>query len=115
MQIRTNLSDKAILHELGMRLARHRLNKNLTQGELAVEAGIGVATIYRIEKGHSIQLSSLIRVVRILGLITNFDALVPEPPLSPIQQAKLAKAVRRRASRRSESKQPERWKWGNEP
>ena len=107
--------DPAALTELGRRLAYHRLNQNLTQQDLAREAGVGVNTVYRVEQGHSIQLSNLIRLMRVLGLADNFNQLVPVLPLSPIQQAKLGKEQRQRASVPKEKvKRPDGWKWGDE-
>lgn len=112
MRIERPLSDTAILEELGKRLLRHRLNQNLTQQELADEAGTGVNTVYRLEQGQSTQLSNLIRILRSLGLVSNFDALVPESPPSPIEQAKLKKEQRKRASQRREEDGPSTsWKW----
>jgi transcriptional regulator with XRE-family HTH domain len=115
MRIEARLSDKAIIEELGKRLLRHRLNQNLTQQELADEAGAGVNTVYRLEQGHSTQLSNLIRILRSLGLAGNLDALVPESPPSPIEQAKLKKDERKRASQRREEIGPSAiWKWDDE-
>src|SRR5271163_2424007 len=115
MRIEVPLSDTAILEELGKRLLRHRLNQNLTQQDLADEAGTGVNTVYRLEQGQSTQLSNLIRILRALGLVSNFDALVPESPPSPIEQAKLKKDERKRASQRREERGPSAiWKWDDE-
>lgn len=114
MQIQSESSNQAILEELGKRLARLRLNQNLKQEALAQEAGIGINTVYRIEQGHSTQLSNLIRILRALGLIGNLDALVPDSPPSPIEQAKLKRDERRRASQRREERLATSWKWGDE-
>lgn len=115
MRIEGPLSDTAILEELGKRLLRHRLNQNLTQQELADEAGIGINTVYRLEQGQSTQLSNLIRILRALRLVSNFDALVPESPPSPVELAKLKKEERKRASHRKEEGGPSTsWKWGDE-
>lgn len=105
----------AILEELGERLLRHRLNQNLTQKELADEAGVGLNTVYRLERGQSTQLSNLIRILRALKLISNLDALVPETTFSPIEQAKLKKEERKRAShRRKKNTSSTSWKWDDE-
>ena len=114
MQFNELWTEDAVLEELGQRIARYRLNQNLTQQELADKAGTGLNTIYRLEQGQSIQLSNLIRIIRALGLIHNFDALVPEPPPSPIEQAKLKKKERKRASLRKEKDVPSAiWEWGD--
>jgi transcriptional regulator with XRE-family HTH domain len=109
-------SDDAALETLGRRLARHRLNRNLTQTALAVEAGVSTPTVQRIEQGHSSQAANLIRILRALGLLDNLDALVPEPPLSPIQQASMRGRIRQRASPASgKPETPVDWSWGDEP
>lgn len=107
-------TDNAILEELGKRLQRHRLNQNISQEDLAREAGVGVNTVYRIERGQSAQLTSLIRILRVLDLISNIELLIPEPPVSPIAQAELGKDVRRRASKHAaEDEAQEPWSWGS--
>jgi len=70
-------SDTAALEELGRRIARHRLNRNLTQEALATEAGISTPTLQRMERGRPSQTSSLVRVLRALDLIgkQDFDEL----------------------------------------
>lgn len=108
-------TDDALLGELGQRLARYRLDRNLTQAELAREAGVSRRTVERIEAGESAQLASLIRVLRALELIDNFDALVPKPLASPIEQLKLRGKERRRASSKTRpSGSADDWTWGDE-
>lgn len=99
----TVLPGSNILELLGERVARHRLNKNLTQEELAKLAGIGSATLKRIEHGSaSTQLSNLINVLRVLGLDQNLDLLIPDIPPSPVQ---LAKSTRKNLRQRARKKQ----------
>ena len=116
MNISNHASDQAVLQALGRRLARHRLNRNLTQAALAAEAGVSTLTVQRIERGHSSQAANLIRILRALGLLDNLDALVPEPAISPIQQARMRGRVRQRASSRPDRPEPPtEWSWGDEP
>lgn len=90
-----------ILEELGERVARHRLNKNLTQEELAKQAGIGSATLKRIEHGStSTQLVNFINVLRALGLDQNLELLVPDVPPSPVQLANIQKKNLRQRARK---------------
>ncbi|MFH1945638.1 MAG: helix-turn-helix transcriptional regulator, partial [Acidobacteriota bacterium] len=46
-----NMGDKAILEELGERVMRQRLNRDITQADLAENAGISRGALQRIERG----------------------------------------------------------------
>ncbi|TVQ30911.1 MAG: XRE family transcriptional regulator [Phycisphaeraceae bacterium] len=111
-----HMTDSAALAELGERVARHRLERNLTQAELAREAGISRRTLSRLEAGESTQLTNLVRVLRSLELLGNLDALVPPPIPSPLEQLRTKGRVRKRASPRSDqgpSTKPDEWTWGD--
>jgi len=116
MKITKQATDVAILAELGERIAGIRLNRNLTQAQLAEQAGISKLTVGRLEAGTvAIQLSSFIRVCRVLDMIERFDALVPESLPSPVEQLKLRGKRRQRASSHKAAKPSARkWKWGDE-
>lgn len=98
MQIAPRLTDTAVLEELGTRLKRTRLQRNLTQRRLAEEAGISLATARNLEDGKPSQLVTLIRVLRVLGLLGGLERAVPEPLPSPIEELRLRGRERRRAS-----------------
>lgn len=114
-----NLPGPNILQELGERVARHRLNKNLTQEELARQAGIGLATLKRMEHGSaSTQLVNFINVLRALGLDPSSELLVPDVPPSPVQLANIQKRnVRQRARKRlkpSVDADTPTWTWSDD-
>ena len=117
MRITNQNTDEAILVELGGRLARLRLDRNLTQAELATQAGISKRTLERLEAGAvAPQLSGLIRVCRVLGLVDRFDLLVPEPVPSPVAQLKMAGRKRQRASTpKPDGSSAKKWQWGSQP
>ena len=71
---------------LGQRIARYRLNRNMTQSALAGEAGVSLPTVQRLEGGHSTQATNLIRVLRALRLLGNLDNLVPEPVATALKE-----------------------------
>ena len=116
MKITKQATDEAILSELGGRLARARLERNLTQAQLAAEAGVSKRTVERLESGSvATQLPGFLRVCRVLDVIERFDLLVPEPVPSPVEQLKLRGRRRQRASAKRKTKAPsKKWQWGDE-
>lgn len=115
MDHRDTKTDMAVLAELAGRLAQHRLQHNLTQAELAREAGVSKRTVNRLESGESTQLTNLIRVLRALDLLHKLDAFVPAPALSPIEQLRLQGKKRKRASPRNDKSAIKKgWQWGDE-
>ncbi len=91
-------TEAAVLEELGLRLSQVRLDHNLTQEALAEAAGVSKRTVERLEGGQSVQLTNLIRVLRVLNLLRNLDQLVPPAGPRPIEQLKNQGRARRRAS-----------------
>ena len=120
MQLDEIMTDAAVLAELGRRLERQRLERNWTQAETAARAGVGQATVQRAERGESVQMTSMIKLLRALGLLAGFDLAIPESIDLPIAQLEREqRKVRRRARGRrggpvAESTD-EPWTWNNEP
>ena len=116
MRFGNQLTDAAALQELGHRFARLRLDRNLTQQQLADEAGVSRHTLLRLEDGQSVTLSALLRILRALGLLEGLEALVPEPLPSPLAQLQRHTSQRRRASGLAEGREPQAgsstWRWG---
>ena len=116
MKITKQATDEVILGELGGRLAKIRLDRNLTQAQLATQAGVSKRTVERLESGCvATQLSGFLRVCRVLDVIERFDTLVPESVPSPVEQLKLRGRKRRRASvKRGAKVASKKWQWGSE-
>ena len=98
MAITNQMADQAILSALGSRLARIRLNQNVSQAALAELAGVTPLTVHNIESGANANMRSVIRVMRALGIAGNLEAAFPELPVSPIQAAEREARQRRKAS-----------------
>lgn len=114
MAKRSESSDEALQRLLGSRLRGLRLNRNESQEELARRAGIGKATLQRLEEGRSGTIVTLLRVLRALDL-DNLDALVPAVENSPLAEARGDRPKRVRARGRSAPKAPpDGWRWGDE-
>jgi transcriptional regulator with XRE-family HTH domain len=115
MSIQRLMSDEALLRELGQRIARLRLERNLTQAQLAEQAGISKRTLERLEAGAAAtQLSLFLRVLRQLDLLERLELLLPEPQPSPLAllEQQQQQATRKRASRRRVAKPATSWSWG---
>jgi len=72
MKIIHSSKTEAILKEIGIRLTQQRIQAKLTQAALAEKAGVSKRTVERIEAGNSIQLSTMIQVLRVFGLLEAF-------------------------------------------
>mgnify|MGYP003472449646 CR=1 FL=1 len=114
MKIDPKMTDDALLKLLGERLAGLRLTRNLTQRQLAEQAGLGLRTVQRLEQGAAAtHLSGFIRVCRVLGLVEQLDTFIPEPPVSPMAQLQQQGRKRRRASGKpAATAAPKKWSWG---
>jgi transcriptional regulator with XRE-family HTH domain len=88
MKITSELTDRAVLHEIGERMERRRIGAGLTQAQLAEEAGVSKRTVERIEAGHSTDFLMLLRALRVLKLLEALDQLVPDLPQSPLMLLK---------------------------
>ena len=111
------MGEDAILQTVGKRLARRRLELELSQAQLAEQAGVAKRSVERIEAGISTQTSTLLRVLRILGVLENFVESIPDTGPRPLELLKLKGRERRRASphvKRRQEDSGEPWSWGDE-
>lgn len=117
MRIDFRLTDTAVLEELGLRIRQTRLSRNLTQSRVADEAGVSPPTVNKLEHGKPVQLITLVRTMRVLGLLDGLEAAIPEPSPSPIDQLRRRGRERRRASSsriERPAEQAELFRWGDE-
>ncbi|MFT5218239.1 MAG: transcriptional regulator with XRE-family HTH domain [Planctomycetota bacterium] len=99
MKIEYITPDNIILDELGQRLARVRKQQGLTQTTLAQEAGLGVATLRRIESGQSGQMESWLKIMKALRMTAALDAFLPEKFDSPRAQVLSGKPRRKKPAK----------------
>ncbi|HEC13406.1 MAG TPA: XRE family transcriptional regulator [Acidiferrobacteraceae bacterium] len=118
MKISKPLADDAILAEIGERVARYRLDLQLTQAEVAEQAGVAKRTVERIEAGASAQMSNMIRIFRVLDLLSGLDRMIPEAGPRPMDLLRHKGKVRQRASKRRRSDRTDRpdkpWSWNDD-
>ena len=116
MKIVDSLTDEALLVEIGARLAAMRLARNLTQADLAEQAGLGLRTVQRLESGvGAAQLSGFLRVCRVLGILERLETLLPEDKPGPMDLLKRRGKPRKRArgGRGKSARVNEEWSWGD--
>ncbi|NNJ98412.1 MAG: helix-turn-helix transcriptional regulator [Gammaproteobacteria bacterium] len=105
-------SSEVIAAELCKRLEEIRLSKNISQAEVAKQAGVSRSTMTRIANGQSISLDSFIRVIKALGLADHLVSLLPDPAVRPVEIVRQEGQHRRRASGKRRTTEP--WSWGDE-
>ena len=92
-------SDSAILREIGEFLKSRRIDKNLTQDEVAHNAAISRSTLSLVERGENISIINLLKILRVLDALYVFDQFVTKSTISPMQMASEDEKKRKRASR----------------
>jgi putative transcriptional regulator len=104
------MTSTALAEDIGERLKQARLNRNLTQSEVAALAGVARKTVLNAEKGK-VQLDTLIAILMALDLTEQIDLFLPRQGISPVQLAKLQGKKRQRASGRRSNKGEETLEW----
>jgi transcriptional regulator with XRE-family HTH domain len=109
------MSDAAIVTEIGGLIQRIRLQKNITQQQLADKVGLYRSTISEMENGRASSLLSFIQVLRGLEKLEALDSLAEVPAISPLKLARKEKTSRKRASiiknKNSDHPDPEVLSW----
>lgn len=94
-----SMTNNAIAAELGNRLERLRLERNIPQQTLAAEIGITPKSYRQLVAGGG-KLENMIAALRALNLLEQLDNFLPDTPPSPLEQLKLRGKQRQRARTR---------------
>lgn len=80
-----SLTTPEVIRNLGLRFRDYRMRLRMTRKEVSEAASIGMTTLYKFESGNmtDISFSTLLRLLKVIGLRENWDALLPELPESP--------------------------------
>lgn len=97
------------------RLANIRLLRNMTQAQLARQAGLSIGTLVRLEKGEGVSLDTFIRVLTALGIQGNLTSLLPDPDVRPMERIRHTGAERLRARPSKKPTDASNWAWGDSP
>ena len=100
----------ALAEEIGDRLKQARLNRDLTQSEVAELAGIARKTVLNAEKGK-VQLDIMIALLMALDLTQQIDLFFPKQEIYPLQLVKLQGKKRQRASGQRSNNDAETPEW----
>lgn len=93
-----SLSDPAIVKEIGKQLKQMRLNKNLTQAQVAEITGLDRVTISKVENGRAATLLTFVQLLRAFDNLTLLNTFNSEPEISPMMVAEMQEKYRKRAS-----------------
>ena len=99
--------------ELCRRLERIRLSRNITQLQLANEAGVSPRTIGRLEKGQGVSVDTFIRILIAMGIQQNLEILLPDPSGRRIERVDISGSERKRARPVQIDKEQSTWSWGD--
>jgi len=91
------MTDDAIASAIGARLQELRLKKNLSQEQVAEEAGISRQTLINLLHGKGTMVN-LVAVLRAIGELERVASLIQQVQPSPLQVIKMAGTKRMRAT-----------------
>ena len=92
-----SLSTPDIIRNLGLKFRDYRMRLMMTRKEVSVAARVGMTTLYKFESGNMTDISfgTVIRLLRSIGMVENWDALLPELPESPYMYYDKDKKIQR--------------------
>ncbi len=96
------------------RIEKIRLSRNMTQKQLADEAGVSLRTIGRLEKGEGISLETFIRVLIALRIQHNLEGLLPDPSVRPVERVQARGRERLRARPTAADPASSAWTWADD-
>ncbi len=97
------LSDTEITKRISAKIKELRLKQNISRQDLAVQSGVSMSSIVRMEDGDIKSFESFLRIMRTLGNMDIFMSLLKEEEISPQEYYKMIHSsktkVRKRATR----------------
>ena len=108
-------TSRQIETEIGSRLTRLRLSRNVTQAMLAENAGVGVRTLRRLETGEPSTLDTFLRVALTLDLGDAILGAIPTAQIRPIERVSRIRSERQRARPKPKDNRRPTWTWDDDP
>ena len=112
-------NEQVALDKLGQGVSQRRISLNLTQQELAEQAGVSKRTLERLENGLPVQTPNLLAILARLDVLDAIFRQIPGEGVSPIQQVRaLTKGSPRQRVRKATEADinvpDNEWVWGDE-
>jgi len=79
------IPDRQIIQEAGKKIAEWRIKQEMSQSDLAVQSGISLSSVQKIERGESTNFALLLSVLRTLRKLENLEFLIKEEEPSPME------------------------------
>ena len=86
------LTDSAIIEHIGAKVKARRIAAQLTQKQLATDAGVSHSAICSLEAGKNTSLLTLVAILRALRSLDLLDGCTKEEEISPLAYAQMQKA-----------------------
>jgi putative transcriptional regulator len=94
------------------RVKEIRLAKNISQLQLANNAGVSRATIERLEHGAGVSLDTFLRILIALNAQAGLQILLPDLSIRPIERVRMAGKERKRSFPKKPRHNKKEWTWG---
>ena len=86
------LTDIAIIEHIGAKVKARRIAAQLTQKQLATDAGVSHSAICSLEAGKNTSLLTLVAILRTLRSLDLLNDFTKEEEISPLAYAQMQKA-----------------------
>lgn len=104
-------SDLEYIRQVGEFLKDSRIKLDLKQNAVAEKARVDRTTLIKIDKGDSINLLSLIQILRALGKLSVLENMKVNEQISPLKMAELVINKKKRASKQMPNTQKRKSDW----
>ena len=104
------IGDMTKMNELSKRFKQFRIYCELTQEDLSQRSGVSIYTIKKFENGADIRISTLDKLLKVLGMNDAIDNLIPDMRDRPSFRFEEEKGQIRQRVRKSKEKTT--WSWG---
>lgn len=96
-----SLSDAQILTKIGEKIKAVRLKQNITQDSLAKSSSVSLSSVKKVEAGEICSFDTLLRILRILGMLDELSHLCEEEQISPSEYFDMVNSARKSRRKRA--------------